>query len=270
MASPICLIKPPSSGWIVTDNGVDVADNVTIEVKLQNILDVSEWYLRILGTDETMSFPVLSGVNPITNKVFTPSGMPSFVTGGLGTAIILESTVISNSSVATSTTFGVYVLTAWGYRVGAAGERVEGDAVHGWITKVNPVIREFGKPPPTPSFNGITVTYNCGSYVNVYDTVYLSGFETVDQADASNLATCPVAGIVVAKPTATTATVLHTGEVTGLSGLTTGSQYFLGAAPGATSPTAPTGAGQVVQNLGRAISTTKLLWMPSPNIWVLG
>ena len=270
MASPICLVKPPASGYITTDDGVNVAANVTVDIKLQSVLDVSEWYLRVLGTDETISFPVISGVNPITNKVFTPSGTPSCPMGGFGTAIIFESTVISNSSVATSTTFGLYVLTQWGYRVGAGGERIEGDTVHGWITKVNPVIREFGKPDPTPTFNGFTIDYACGSYVNVYDTVYLAGSEFVDQADASSVLTSPAAGIVVAKPTTTTATVMHSGEVTSLTGLTVGSNYFLGPAPGALSSAAPTSSGQVVQALGRAISSSKLLWMPSTSIWVLG
>ena len=49
------------------------------------------------------------------------------------------------------TTFGVYVLTTDGYRVGALGETFEGDSVYGWLSKFNNLIRiGVGGGPPGP------------------------------------------------------------------------------------------------------------------------
>ena len=49
------------------------------------------------------------------------------------------------------------------------------------------------------------------------------------------------------------------GEVSGFVGLTPGALYYLDTTPGAISLTAPAMAGEVVQNVGQALSTTVLL-----------
>lgn len=62
------------------------------------------------------------------------------------------------------------------------------------------------------------------------------------------------------------AKVFNEGTVTGLSGLTPGARYYLSTTPGQITATAPTGSGNVVQYLGKAISATELVWEPDDGI----
>lgn len=101
-------------------------------------------------------------------------------------------------------------------------------------------------------------TYTVPGTVAVGDTVYVTGASTADKASNAAFATAGGAvGIVVQKPTGTTAVVALAGEVSTLSGLTAGLTYFLGTA-GAVTATPPTSAGQVVRRIGVAKSATTL------------
>ena len=114
--------------------------------------------------------------------------------------------------------------------------------------------------PPSPSGGG-TGTYNCPPAMVVGAFVYLSGADFVDLASAASIATAPAWGIVLAKPTLTTATVLFgDDEVGGFVGLTPTAQYFLDVTPGAA--TASVGGfvtGNIIQKVGRAKSATVLV-----------
>lgn len=95
--------------------------------------------------------------------------------------------------------------------------------------------------------------------VNVGNVVRLTSAWNADTAaNTSVSAALPFLGIVVAKPTTTTATLVYLGPVSGFVGLSVGSTYFIGTGGGLTT-TAPVAAGTVIQPVGLAIDTTVLL-----------
>jgi hypothetical protein len=98
----------------------------------------------------------------------------------------------------------------------------------------------------------------CAAAVAVRDAVYLSAANLYGRANGSAEATMPCAGIVVSKPTATSALIRRQGELDGFVGLTPDVQYFVGLAAGAISTVPPAVAGQVVQSVGRALNVTTL------------
>jgi hypothetical protein len=237
--------------------------------------------------------------------------------------------------------FSVYVLSAFGTRVPAAGESTEASVLYGWAPHVNPILRDGAvrifyddtlvapalgtdnvqgaldalkagvgstlvgdvsgpttsnivdkiKNATVPTVGGadlgkvLTVvstasggtlayqtpgasagasvkqTYICPGTVNVFDVVALSAADTVDKANAANPALSPALGIVLSKPTATSAEVMHYGSIPGMVGLTVGATYFLSSSSGGMSTIPPTGSGVVVQTLGVATSTTTFLAM---------
>ena len=68
----------------------------------------------------------------------------------------------------------------------------------------------------------------------------------------------PADGFVSASVTApANATVYLDGTITGLTSLTAASQYFLGTSGGVTT-TAPTSSGTIIQQVGKAVSTTAI------------
>lgn len=108
---------------------------------------------------------------------------------------------------------------------------------------------------------GTFSTYNCPSGVAVRDIVYISGSNAVDKANATSLATMSAIGIVVSKPTSTTAEVLISpAEVGGFAGLTPGAAYYVDTAvSGGLTLTPPNVVGQVNQRVGRARNATTML-----------
>lgn len=136
--SPICTVDDAS-----TLNGVDVADATTVVIALADTAGVKQWAITCLNTDETLVAATITAGLVVDNV--TKSALLS--TPGLGTALIFKS-VVNNGKDANgrvdpslTTTFGIYVLTAAGYRVGAFDETTEGNAAFGWIAKLNPFIR---------------------------------------------------------------------------------------------------------------------------------
>jgi hypothetical protein len=103
--------------------------------------------------------------------------------------------------------------------------------------------------------------------------IYVTGAFVGDLADASAPATTPVVGMIIVKPTPTTATVLYLGEspVGLLAGLAIGSEYFLSLVAGGIiiEGSAPIGVGEVVQRVGVAITATQLLFNPDPTKVIL-
>lgn len=104
------------------------------------------------------------------------------------------------------------------------------------------------------------LVYVVPTSVKLGDFVYSTGALAADRADNGSQATIPTLGIVVAKPTTTTARIVSEGEVDGLSGMTPGADQFLGTAgariEAGSLPSAP---GSVVQQLGVAVSATTIL-----------
>lgn len=108
---------------------------------------------------------------------------------------------------------------------------------------------------PSPTESAI---YTVPLAVTVGQVVRVTTADNADVADADTTATVPVVGIVISKPTTTTAIVRYVGEVTGLAGLTAGSVYFLSTTAGAITATPPATTGNVVQKIGVARSATVL------------
>ena len=102
-------------------------------------------------------------------------------------------------------------------------------------------------------------TLNAATTVAVGNVVIVNGAGTVDLADA-DLGDQFVAGIAISGATlGNPLTVQTSGLVSGLSGLTAGSRYYLDTTAGAMTTAIPTGSGDLVIELGFAISATQFV-----------
>ncbi len=108
------------------------------------------------------------------------------------------------------------------------------------------------------SFEDLTA----GNFINLFLS---GGVIKARKADATT-AGKPAHGFVLANVTApANATVYGLSNTnTALSGLTIGTDYYLSTTPGATTATAPTGAGNLSQYLGIASLTTEIVFTGSP------
>lgn len=161
-SSPIVEVQDGAGPWVATTNGVNVTPGNTISIRLQTSPGVSSWTLQVFGVDEvTATAPALLGVNPINHLVTTPATVVTFTMpagAGIARALILRSAVDGGGAGFTNQ-FGIYVLTTAGQRVGAVGEKFEGDPNFGWVTKLNPLIRALGFPPLGSAGGNLSGTY---------------------------------------------------------------------------------------------------------------
>lgn len=101
-----------------------------------------------------------------------------------------------------------------------------------------------------------------GDLVNVFND---SGTAKVRKADASS-ATAPANGFVLSAVTAgNNATVYWSGLNSSVTGLTVG-DHFLHTTPGQSNHVAPSGTGQIVQKIGRAVASNILYFEPQTPI----
>ena len=105
-----------------------------------------------------------------------------------------------------------------------------------------------------------------GDIVNLYD---VTGTTTARKASAAD-DTKPACGFVLAATTSpAVATVFYGGKITGLSGLTPTARMFLSpTTAGAVSASIPSGAGEVIQCVGTAISATEVNYAPETAILI--
>jgi hypothetical protein len=104
---------------------------------------------------------------------------------------------------------------------------------------------------------------SAGDIVNIHDSTGAK----VRKADASGgVAKMGVGFVLSAVTSPAPATVYKEGTITGLSGLTIGSRYYLSGTAGAITTTAPTTTAYIVQYIGYAISATELVFEPSDPI----
>ena len=104
---------------------------------------------------------------------------------------------------------------------------------------------------------------NAGDFVNIWND---AGTVKVRKADATT-AGKEANGFVLDTVTAgNNATVYFEGTNTQLTGLTGGSMYFLSTTAGGVTATAPSASGNIVQKLGRALSSTEINFEPSDPI----
>jgi len=101
-----------------------------------------------------------------------------------------------------------------------------------------------------------------GDFVNVFND---GGVMKVRKADAST-GVAPANGFVLLAYSALDTAVVYWGGLNGsLVGLTPG-QHYLSTTPGASSQTAPSAAGNVVQRIGVAINSTTVFFNPQDPI----
>ena len=122
-----------------------------------------------------------------------------------------------------------------------------------------------------PLEEAFTFVGDCSAGEAVGDCVYVSGAEVlgviqVRKVDVTDPAKMPAIGIILDKPTATTCTVAYSGGVTIgiLPPFLPGRMYFVGhsSKPDATRPASPA----MVQVVGVAVTSGRLLFNPSPNM----
>lgn len=118
-----------------------------------------------------------------------------------------------------------------------------------------------GKIDPSLLPNGIGADVNtliAGEALSAGDFVYITAGGTVMKADATTFAKRAMGYVIASVLNAGNATVYFDDSNSALSGLTPGTTYFLSATAGLATATAPTTAGQFVQELGIATSATSL------------
>lgn len=117
----------------------------------------------------------------------------------------------------------------------------------------------FTGTDPVPEIEVLETEWTCPAGVALYDVVYQTGSNSVDQARADSVSTMPAVGVVRAKPTATTCIIARSGGVSGLS-LTADTYYYVSASTaGAITSTPPSGSGNRVQQVGYAKTTSTLV-----------
>ena len=131
-----------------------------------------------------------------------------------------------------------------------------------------PALDASGKFPqammPTglgPDTNVVTASeaLAAGDVVNIWSGGVRKADATVAGKRANGFVLAGVAS-------AAAATVYAEGTLTGLSGLTLGGDVYLGTTPGTVTQTPPSTAGNVVQRLGVAVSTTAINFDAGPPI----
>ncbi len=99
---------------------------------------------------------------------------------------------------------------------------------------------------------------SAGNLVNLWND---GGTLKVRKADASGGFSKKCDGFVKdSVSTGQSVNVYFTGKITGLSGLTIGSRYWLSATPGGVTTTIPTTSGYIAQCVGKAISATEIVF----------
>lgn len=124
-----------------------------------------------------------------------------------------------------------------------------------------PVLDGSGKLDPTFMPTGIgsdAITATSGEALAAGDFVYISATGTILKADATAPAKAARGYILAAVANGAQATVYFDDNNTAVAGLTPGATYYLSATAGGVTTTPPTTAGQIVQELGFASSTTSL------------
>jgi len=120
------------------------------------------------------------------------------------------------------------------------------------------------KPPGAGGDAGTEVAYSCATIIQKGDLVYISGNDTVDKADNTNLLTVPCIGMVDRKQSPTICIVKNAGEISGLSGIIPGQKYFVGT-NGDITTTPPSADGTIVQIIGVGVKSDTILMTLSYN-----
>lgn len=129
------------------------------------------------------------------------------------------------------------------------------------------IINELTALIPGGGMEDVADTFDCPPTVAIGDAVYFSASNTVDKASAASGGgqTAAAIGVVLSKPTAIRAKVLSAGSADVYVGLVPGSRYFVSpTTAGGLTTTPPVASGEVLQQIGRAATGTKLLVLLFP------
>lgn len=117
-------------------------------------------------------------------------------------------------------------------------------------------------------FGADSRTVTAGENLSAGDLVYLNSSGEAFKADANSQAKEAIGFTLTSITAASSGTIyLGSGIITGLTGLTAGSRYFLSATTaGGISTSKPTGAADIVQQVGFALSSTELYFEPQDSV----
>lgn len=120
-------------------------------------------------------------------------------------------------------------------------------------------------------FGADTRTVTAGETLAAGDLIYISAAGEAFKADANDASKEAVGFVLAGITAAATGTAYFgSGIITGLTGLTAGARYFLSATtPGAIATAIPSGAGDIVQQVGKALSTTELYFEPQSSLLLI-
>ena len=119
-------------------------------------------------------------------------------------------------------------------------------------------------------FGADTRTVTAGETLAAGDLIYLDSTPEAFKADANSDAKAAV-GFVLAGITAASSGTAYFGSgiISGLSGLTPGAKYYLSTTAGTIDTAKPNGTGDIIQQVGVALSATELYFEPQPAILLI-
>ncbi|MCK7581014.1 MAG: hypothetical protein MZV65_38950 [Chromatiales bacterium] len=104
---------------------------------------------------------------------------------------------------------------------------------------------------------------SAGNLVNIWNE---TGTPKARKADATVSGKEAVGFVLSGASSGASALVYFEGVITGLSGLTAGTRYYLATTAGGTTATAPSASGNVCQYIGTAISATEITFEPDDGV----
>lgn len=169
-------------------DGVNVAAGEVVSVRLADSAGVKLWSLTQYGVSDQTTFPTIAqATTPGGTATFTAPASPA-----TGWALIIQSQIGVNAlghdangtaQASYAVTFGVYLPTTAGGRVGALNETTEGSAEFGWVTKLNDIARASGSAS-TATINTVRVPWKGTARVVTASNITLSGTQTIDGVSA--------------------------------------------------------------------------------------
>ena len=136
-----------------------------------------------------------------------------------------------------------------------------------------PSLNSSGKLDSTfmpTGFGSDTLSLTAGEALSAGDLIYINGSGQMLKADADSASKAAVGFVLASVSNGASGTAYFgSGLVTGLTGLTAGSVYFLSQTAGAITTTAPTGTNVIQQQVGYATSATTLYFEPQPAILLI-
>jgi hypothetical protein len=119
-------------------------------------------------------------------------------------------------------------------------------------------------------FGADTRTVTAGETLAAGDLIYMDATPEAFKADANSDAKAAIGFVLAGITAAATGTAYFgSGIISGLSGLTAGAKYYLDTTAGGITTTKPSGSGDIIQQVGVALSATELYFEPQEAILLI-